>query len=101
FLLWGAYHGVLLLLHRQVEGLERRFDWTPPRIPWAALSWISTISLMNLGWIFFRSDSITQAKQMLKAVINPESYRAHFLTGTVYLLTFGLAVSYAVVLFVV
>ena len=101
FLVWGAYHGVLLLLHRQVEGLERRFDWTPPRIPWAVLSWISTISLMNLGWIFFRSNSLTQASQMLKAVINPESYRAHFLTGTLYLLTLGLAVSYAVVVFAV
>ena len=71
FLLWGAYHGLLLLLHRQVEGLERRFDWTPPTIPWTALSWLSTISLVNLGWIFFRANSLHQARQMLAAILSP------------------------------
>ncbi len=29
FVLWGCYHGVLLVLHRQVQALQRRFEWTP------------------------------------------------------------------------
>jgi alginate O-acetyltransferase complex protein AlgI len=101
FLVWGAYHGVLLLLHRQVEGLEHRFDWTPPRILWTALSWISTISLINLGWIFFRANSLSQASHLLRAVTTPASYRAHFLTSSLYLLVLTLAVGYAIALFVI
>jgi len=98
FLLWGAYHGLLLLLHRQVEGLERRFDWTPPAIPWTALSWVSTISLVNLGWIFFRANSLHQARQMLAAILSPATYRVHSLTGSLYWLVLALAVAYTIVL---
>ncbi|MGO8986461.1 MAG: MBOAT family O-acyltransferase [Terriglobales bacterium] len=101
FLLWGAYHGLLLLLHRQIEGLQRRFDWTPPAIPWTALSWVSTISLVNLGWIFFRANSLHQARQMLAAILSPSTYRVHLLTGSLYLLVLALAVGYAIVLFTI
>jgi alginate O-acetyltransferase complex protein AlgI len=101
FLLWGAYHGLLLLLHRQVEGLERRFDWTPPRIRWTALSWVSTISLVNLGWIFFRAKSLHQAHQMLAAILSPATYGVHSLTGSLYLLVLALGVGYTIVLFTI
>lgn len=101
FLLWGAYHGLLLLLHRQVEGLQRRFEWTPPRIPWTALSWVSTISLLSLGWIFFRANSLHQARQMLAAILSPATYHVHFLTGSLYLLVLALAVGYTIVLFAI
>jgi alginate O-acetyltransferase complex protein AlgI len=101
FLLWGAYHGLLLLLHRQVEGLERRFDWMPPTIPWTALSWVSTIGLVNLGWIFFRANSLRQARQMLAAILSPTTYRIHFLTGSLYWLVLALGVGYAIVLFTI
>jgi hypothetical protein len=30
FLVWGCYHGVLLVLHRQVQQAGRTFDWDPP-----------------------------------------------------------------------
>ena len=98
FLLWGAYHGVLLVLHRAIEGLERKYDWTPPQVPWSVLSWVSTIGLVSLGWIFFRSNSLSQAQRMLKAVVTPESYRVSYLTGSIYVLTAALAVGYAMVL---
>ena len=97
FLLWGAYHGALLLLHRQVEGWQRRFDWTPPRIPWAVLSWISTISLINLGWIFFRANSLSRARLMFAAILAPQTYSSHFLTGSLYFMIIALAMGYAVV----
>lgn len=101
FLIWGAYHGVLLILHRLVDGLERKYDWTPARVPWIALSWISTISLVSLGWIFFRANSLQQASQMLSAILSPTTYRNHFLTGSLYLLVLALAVGYAITLLVV
>jgi D-alanyl-lipoteichoic acid acyltransferase DltB (MBOAT superfamily) len=101
FLLWGAYHGLLLLLHRQVEGLQRRFDWTPPTIPWTALSWVSTISLVNLGWIFFRANSLHEVRQMLAAVFSPATYQVHFLSGSLYWLVLALGVGYTIVLFTI
>ena len=101
FLLWGAYHGLLLIFHRQVEGLQRRFDWTPPTIPWTALSWVSTISLVNLGWIFFRATSLHQARRMFAAVLSPTTYRIHSLTGSLYWLVLALGVGYSLVLFTI
>jgi alginate O-acetyltransferase complex protein AlgI len=100
FLLWGLYHGVLLVLQRQIEALERKYDWTPPQIPWTALSWITTIGLMSLGWIFFRANSVHEAGQMLAAVASPARYPAHFLSGSLYLLVLALAAGYAIVLVV-
>ena len=101
FLLWGAYHGVLLLLHRIIEGLERKHDWTPPAALWTASSWFATITLVNLGWIFFRANSVAQARQMLAAVVSPATYSAHFLTTTLYLLILCLAAGYALVILVI
>ena len=98
FLLWGCYHGVLLVLHRQVEGLERKYDWTPPEVPWTALSWISTITLVSLGWILFRANSLLEARQMLSAVLSPGNYASHVLSGSLYLLVLALAAGYAIVL---
>jgi alginate O-acetyltransferase complex protein AlgI len=85
FLLWGCYHGVLLVFHRQIEALERKYDWTPPHLVWTALSWVTTMTLINLGWIFFRANSMNQARQMLSAIFSPSSYRAHFLTASCHL----------------
>ena len=101
FVLWGCYHGVLLVLHRQVQGLERKFDWTPRESLWTPLSWLATIALVNLGWILFRANSIAEGRRMFSAVVSPSSYSAHFLSGSLYALVFGLAAGYAIVLLVV
>jgi alginate O-acetyltransferase complex protein AlgI len=100
FLVWGCYHGVLLVLHRQVQQVERRFNWEPPKV-WTLLSWIATMALINLGWIFFRANSLPQARQMLTAVWSPASYLSHFVSGSLYLLVAALAVGYAAALFMI
>jgi alginate O-acetyltransferase complex protein AlgI len=98
FVLWGSYHGVLLVLHRQVQFAQRRFDWSPPEPFWTFISWLVTISLVSLGWIFFRANSLPQATQMLSAVLSPTTYSSHSLTVSLYLLVAGLAAGYAIVL---
>ena len=100
FLLWGAYHGMLLVLHRLIEGLERKYDWTPPRIAWTTLSWATTVSLVSLGWVLFRANSLTKVRQMLVAVLSPSSYSTRFLSGSLYLLVFSVALAYSLTLFV-
>ncbi len=101
FILWGCYHGVLLVLHRQVQQVQRKFDWTPASTLWTPVPWLVTIALISLGWIFFRANSLAEARQMLSAVLSPTSYSSHFLSGSLYLLVMALAAGYAMVLLVV
>jgi alginate O-acetyltransferase complex protein AlgI len=100
FLLWGCYHGVLLVLHRQFQQLQRKLGWDPPSVLWTPLSWLATIILISLGWVLFRANSMPQAGQMLSAAISPASYLSRFLSGSLYLVVFALASGYAGVLWV-
>jgi alginate O-acetyltransferase complex protein AlgI len=101
FLLWGCYHGVLLVLHRQIQQAKRSFDRDPPAVSWTPVSWLATMALINLGWILFRANSMTTARQMLSAVVSPAGYGSHFLSGSLYLLVAAVAVGYGIVLYVV
>jgi len=100
FLIWGCYHGVLLMLHRQLQQLERRLNWEPSARLWTPLSWIATIAFVSLGWIFFRANSLPQSRQMLSAIVSPASYSSHFLSLSLYYLVAFLAAGYALVLLV-
>ncbi len=58
FVLWGGLHGV----YQVVEGLFRRQEDRPPvssRV--SVLRGLLTFALVNLAWIFFRADSISDA----------------------------------------
>ena len=96
FLLWGLYHGLLLVLHRQIQQLERKLGWETESNRWSLASWFVSLSLISLGWIFFRSTSIAQARQMLAALVLPTSYTTHFLTPSLYGLVAAIALGYAI-----
>jgi hypothetical protein len=100
FLLWGLYHGVLLVLHRQVQQVQRRFDWEPGGV-WNAMAWVTTMAVVNLGWIFFRAHSLLQARQMLSAIFSPASYGTHFLSTSLYGLVVSVAAGYGLALVVI
>ena len=101
FVLFGCYHGGLLIAHRQIQQIEQKLDWRPDSRAWTAASWIVTIALVNLGWIFFRANSLSQAGEMFSALLSPASYAHHALQLSLYGLVLGLAVAYAIVLFAV
>lgn len=100
FLVWGCYHGVLLVVHRQVQQAERRFNWQPEFWGWRMASWTVTMAFISLGWIFFRANSLQQARLMLASVISPASYAEHFLSSSLYLLVATVGAGYALVLLV-
>jgi alginate O-acetyltransferase complex protein AlgI len=100
FLVWGLYHGVLLVLHRNVQQLQRRWNWEPGRLG-IVVGWIGTMALVSLGWILFRANSLTEAGQMLSAVISPASYANHALSTTLYILVAGIALGYALAIWVI
>ena len=100
FLIWGCYHGVLLVAHRQIEALARKYDWNPPERLWNAASWVTTMLLVNLGWIFFRTHSVRQAVEMVSALLSLTTYRMHFLSSNLYALVLSVAAGYAIVIFI-
>jgi alginate O-acetyltransferase complex protein AlgI len=101
FVVWGCYHGILLVLHRQTQQMQRRIGWEPRAALWTPLSWIVTITLISTGWLFFRANSLPQAGQMLTALLSPATYRTHFLPVTLYLLVLVIALGYAAALLVI
>lgn len=94
FLIWGCYHGLLLVAHRQMQQWERKFNWEPAANLWMPFSWAATAAFISLGWIFFRANSLAQADQMLAAVFSPASYSVHFLSSSLYVLIAALAAGY-------
>jgi alginate O-acetyltransferase complex protein AlgI len=97
FVLWGLYHGILLVSHRLIQQAKRAKEWNPPEQIWDVASWCVTISLVSLGWIFFRANSMDEARQMFQSLASFSSYGSHFLSGSLYLLVGGLALAYAAV----
>src|SRR5271154_78905 len=57
FVLWGAYHGILLCLYKMFGRL-----WD--RLP-AVLQRAGTFLLVVIGWVFFRADNFSVAAVML------------------------------------
>lgn len=66
FILWGGYHAFLLSCERLIGG----------RLPivqknqFVFIRWILTISLVLIGWIFFRASSVGQALDIIRAMLN-------------------------------
>ncbi len=87
YVLWGAYHGLLLVAHRQFQNLNQRFNFAPPEWLTNFFSWSVTFSLMCLGWILFRAENAHQAFRMLSVVFQPGSYRHLALKPNYYLVT--------------
>ncbi|MBL8861465.1 MAG: MBOAT family protein [Planctomycetes bacterium] len=62
FVAWGAYHGLFLVLERVglAGWLERRFR---------PLRHVYTLSVVMVGWVFFRADTFHQAVVFLMALV--------------------------------
>jgi D-alanyl-lipoteichoic acid acyltransferase DltB (MBOAT superfamily) len=70
FILWGAYHGVLLAIHRFVF-LDRPAPARPRSRSSLAgiLSAIAMFHLTCLGWLFFRARSLAQIQHFLGQIL--------------------------------
>jgi alginate O-acetyltransferase complex protein AlgI len=66
FLLWGAYHGVLLLAER-VLGIGR----DPSRVGRDLVGQTRTVALVMFGWILFRSPGLGYAGGFIQALLRP------------------------------
>lgn len=87
FLLWGAYHGLLLVGHRKLQQWQRGWKIKLPDNLVTPVSWAFTLALISLGWILFRAHNLQQAMAMLGAVFSPASYGRLSLRPNCYILT--------------
>lgn len=62
FLMWGAYHGLLLALYRATSGF-----WD--RLP-AWLTQAATFLLVVVGWVLFRAETVEMAWWLLQAMFS-------------------------------
>lgn len=58
FVLWGIYHGILLIIER--VGLTRLLAQTP-----APIQHVYAMLAVMIGWVLFRAESVDQAKTIL------------------------------------
>jgi alginate O-acetyltransferase complex protein AlgI len=94
FILWGAYHGLLLVLHRQWQQLARRSGVAFSGLMNSVAGWAYTFAAISLGWILFRANSRSQAREMLSSIISAKSYFYHALPDSMYLLVIIIMVGY-------
>ncbi|HTS35597.1 MAG TPA: MBOAT family O-acyltransferase [Candidatus Solibacter sp.] len=100
FMIWGTYHGILLVLHRQWQELRKRlgFEWSGMLA--TGISWLLTFSGVCIGYIFFRANSGQQAWSMLKALGALGSYTKLRLDHSFYVMAFAAFAGYYVALLV-
>jgi alginate O-acetyltransferase complex protein AlgI len=93
-MMWGTYHGMLLVLHRQWQELRKRLDFEWAGVVATGISWLLTFSAVCIGYIFFRAETVSQAFAMLRAIVSPSSYNTLTLDSSFYLMVLVAAVGY-------
>lgn len=61
FIVWGALHGIAMIFNRLFNDKINRLHPT--------FLWITTFIFINITWIFFRADSVSDAILFLKQII--------------------------------
>lgn len=65
FVFWGAMHGVGLAIHKAFKPVLNKI---PNVWPVKAISWLMTITIVSLLWVFFRADSWTDSIEIIKNI---------------------------------
>ena len=98
FIVYGLYHGLVLVVHRLGQRMKRQFSVRLPGYLGAFLSWGTTFALVSVGFIFFRANDLSQAWTMLRAVFTPAAYGRFAMPLSFYVLTCTIAAGYFVVI---
>lgn len=61
FILWGLLHGIVMVIER----LNKKYIEKIPRI----LSWCITFIFINIAWVFFRANSISEAMALFDQIL--------------------------------
>jgi alginate O-acetyltransferase complex protein AlgI len=94
FVLWGIYHGLLLVLHRIGQRLAQRCPFDVPKPLARPLSWAATFVLVSLGWIFFRAADVAEAVRMFGNLVRPHHFFDLLLPRRFYITTASIVLGY-------
>jgi D-alanyl-lipoteichoic acid acyltransferase DltB (MBOAT superfamily) len=81
FLFWGAYQGVVLIIHREYSHLLEKIGIAKTLLAskiYHVLSVIFTFHVICVGWVFFRAENFNIACQMLSKMLQAPSDLIHF-----------------------
>jgi D-alanyl-lipoteichoic acid acyltransferase DltB (MBOAT superfamily) len=65
FVLWGALHGIALIIHRAWNQLGFKMN--------TLLAWFITFNFVNIGWVFFRATTFDDAIKVLKGMFGMDA----------------------------
>ncbi len=74
FILWGLYYAIILLFEKQFLG---NFLKKIPRI----IGWLYMFLIVNVGWLLFRANSLSDLKYMVASFFHPRGGLADFLSS--------------------
>jgi alginate O-acetyltransferase complex protein AlgI len=94
FVIYGIYHGLLLVLHRLGQQAKERIPIRLPPRAGLVLAWASTFLLVIVGLIIFRANDVTQAVAMIRVMTTPDEYQRCELTRSFYVLVIAVAGGY-------
>jgi alginate O-acetyltransferase complex protein AlgI len=72
FVVWGALHGLLLVVHRGVQGMCKarpRLDGLLQSAPGTLLRVATTFGCVCVGWVFFRATTFASAAAVLRGLV--------------------------------
>jgi alginate O-acetyltransferase complex protein AlgI len=71
FVVWGIYHGLLLILHNLYTKFLNHYSWEKITSNWfyKVLTILVMFNLANIGWVFFRADNLGLAYHMVAGML--------------------------------
>jgi alginate O-acetyltransferase complex protein AlgI len=72
FLIWGSYHGLLVVLHKVYGRVKKKLGFYPERsLLYRLVSVFVFFHLTGIGWVFFRAQGLTAALMMIRKMVFP------------------------------
>ncbi|WP_086282469.1 MBOAT family O-acyltransferase [Campylobacter devanensis] len=84
FVIWGALHGVAMVIHRIYLYFDISLRYANSKI-YKIFCWFITFNFLNITWIFFRSQNLDGALNLLKGMFGvvwielPQKFRFPFI----------------------
>ena len=69
FVIWGIMHGVAQVIYRL---LHNKLKWIP-----RPLDWLMTFLFVNLAWVMFRANSVSDAMMFYSGMVSFEGWDIH------------------------
>ena len=62
FIIWGMLHGICIVIHRVWKNSGRKLN--------KLIGWFITINLVNIFWVFFRAQTVTDTMKVIKGMFD-------------------------------